>query len=119
MKRNLRSWCLALALVTARPSVLAAFVLSSCMPADQQPSRTAYEVLRAHTPELMKIKGVVGTGEGEVKGYPAVVVLVSRRTSEVNRLVPKRLEGYPVEVRVVGDVRPMDRREETPPPEKK
>jgi hypothetical protein len=53
----------------------------------------------------MKIPGVVGTGEGEVRGEPAVIVLVSRRTTEVNRRVPKRLEGYPVEVRVVGDVR--------------
>ncbi len=79
------------------------------MPADKQPSRTAYEVLRAHTAELMKIPGVVGTGEGEVKGSPALVVMVSRRTAEVDRLVPKRLEGYPVEIRVVGDVRAMDR----------
>ncbi len=82
------------------------------MPADSGPTRTAYEVVRAHTPELMKIPGVVGTGEGEVKGSPAVLVLVSRRTSEVNRMVPKHLEGYPVEVRVVGDVRPLDGREE-------
>jgi hypothetical protein len=74
------------------------------MPAEQ-PSRTAYEVLRAHTAELMKIPGVVGTGEGEVKGEPALVVLVSRHTAEVDRMVPKHLEGYPVEVRVVGDVR--------------
>jgi len=99
-------------------AVLAFFVLSSCMPADKQPSRTAYEVLRAHTPELMKIPGVVGTGEGEAKGSPALVVMVSRRTSEVDRLVPKHLEGYPVEVRVVGDVRAMNRREE-PRPRKK
>jgi hypothetical protein len=47
----------------------------------------------------------VGTGEGEVKGEPALVVLVSRHTAEVDRMVPKHLEGYPVEVRVVGDVR--------------
>jgi hypothetical protein len=53
----------------------------------------------------MRIPGVVGTGEGEIRGQPAVLVLVSRRTPEVNRRVPKRLEGYPVEVRVVGDVK--------------
>lgn len=80
------------------------FALASCMSADQ-PTRTVADVLRAHTVELMKIPGVVGTGEGEIRGEPAVVVLVSRRTAEVDARVPHRLEGYPVQVKVVGDVR--------------
>ena len=87
-----------------RVAMAAAALLASCMQADG-PTRTVADVLRAHTAELMKIPGVVGTGEGEVRGEPAVIVLVSRRTSEVSRRVPKRLEGYPVEVRVVGDVK--------------
>jgi hypothetical protein len=75
------------------------------------PTRTVADVLRAHTAELMKIPGVVGTGEGEIRGEPAVVVMVSRRTSEVNSRVPHRLEGYPVEIKVVGDVRARGREE--------
>lgn len=80
------------------------------MTADQ-PTRTVADVLRAHTAELMKIPGVVGTGEGEIRGEPAVVVLVSRRTAEVDARVPHRLEGYPVQVKVVGEVRAKGHRE--------
>jgi hypothetical protein len=78
---------------------------------EDQPTRTVADVLRAHTVQLMKIPGVVGTGEGEVHGEPAVMVLVSRRTAEVNSQVPHRLEGYPVQVKVVGDVRAKERKE--------
>src|SRR5436853_1705104 len=90
--------------------VVLAFALGGCMTADQ-PTRTVADVLRAHTAELMKIPGVVGTGEGEVHGEPAVLVLVSRRTSEVDARVPHRLEGYPVQIKVVGDVRAKDSHE--------
>jgi hypothetical protein len=58
----------------------------------------------------MAIPGVVGTGEGAsggAGGAPVILVLVSRRTPEVDSRVPKRLEGYPVEIRVVGDVRKL------------
>ena len=68
-------------------------------------SRPIAEVLRAHSAELMAIPGVVGTGEGELRGEPAILVLVERRTPEIDSRVPKRLEGYPVDVRVVGEVR--------------
>jgi hypothetical protein len=67
-------------------------------------ARPISEVLKSHTAELMSIPGVVGTGEGE---GPAILVLVSRRTPEVDSRVPKRLEGYPVLVRVVGEVRKL------------
>src|SRR5436853_5832903 len=102
MRRNARNW-LGPALATA------VFALASCMPADQ-PTRTVADVLRAHTAQLMTIPGVVGTGEGEVHGSPAVVVLVSHHTPEVDARVPHRLEGYPVQVKVVGEVRAKGRK---------
>jgi hypothetical protein len=58
----------------------------------------------------MSIPGVVGTGEGAGSGGPVILVLVSRRTPEVDSRVPKGLEGYPVEVRVVGEVRKLEGR---------
>ena len=90
-------------------ALVTALIGASCMPADQ-PTRTVGDVLRAHTAELLKIPGVVGTGEGEVRGSPAVLVLVSQKTSEVSKRVPRRLEGYPVVVQVVGDVRARGKR---------
>jgi hypothetical protein len=73
-------------------------------------ARSISEVLKSHTPELMAIPGVVGTGEGAASGGPVIFVLVSRRTPEAESHVPKRLEGYPVEIRVVGEVRKLDGR---------
>jgi len=87
------------------PTVALASLLGSCHPAAVRPIG---EVLQAHSPELMAIPGVVGTGEGELRGEPAILVLVARRTPEIDSRVPKRLEGYPVDVRVVGEVRAVD-----------
>jgi hypothetical protein len=56
----------------------------------------------------MAIPGVIGTGEGKSRGAPVILVLVTRRTPEIDSRVPRRLEGYPVLVRVVGDVRKLD-----------
>ena len=89
-----------------------ALVLGSCAPngSTKVTSKPISEVLQAHTPELMAIPGVIGTGEGELRGEPTVLVLVARRTREIDSRVPKRLEGYPVDIRVVGEVRKLDGR---------
>lgn len=58
----------------------------------------------------MAIPGVIGTGEGASRGAPVILVLVARRTPEIDARVPRLLEGYPVEVRVVGHVRKLDQR---------
>ncbi|HYQ89817.1 MAG TPA: hypothetical protein VEU09_09365 [Candidatus Binatia bacterium] len=77
-------------------------------------ARPLSQVLKSHTAELMSIPGVVGTGEGAASGPGSggsvILVLVSSRTPEVSSRVPKQLEGYPVAVRVVGEVRKLDGR---------
>jgi len=83
-----------------------------CIPSGSQ--RPMADVLKSHTPELMSIDGVVGTGEGKLGdrpgGRPAILVLVARRTPEIDARVPKEIEGYPVEIRVVGEVRKLDQK---------
>jgi len=70
------------------------------------PSKSIQEVLRDHTPELLRIPGVVGTGQGERNGRPTLMVMLNHPAdSTVTRLLPRVIEGYPVEVRVVGDVK--------------
>ena len=60
-------------------------------------------VQNKHTPDLMAIPGVVGTGTGaDVSGRAAVVVLT--RQPGV-RGIPGAVDGVPVDVRVVGEVR--------------
>jgi hypothetical protein len=70
------------------------------------PTRSIEEVLQAHTPGLMRVPGVNGTGQGERDGRPVIVVYAARRTPEVENL-PREIEGYPVDVRVIGEVRPL------------
>jgi hypothetical protein len=107
---ELRGYHRAVVLASLAAAVVA--VLGGCAPnGSKMTTRPISEVLKSHTAELMAIPGVVGTGEGAVSGGgPAILVLVSRRTPEVDSRVPKRLEGYPVEVRVVGEVRKLDGR---------
>ena len=78
-------------------------------PSEETPTRPIAEVLAAHTPELMAIPGVVGTGEGRLEERPAVLVLVTRETAELRRRIPRTLEGYPVVIQPTGTVRPLDR----------
>lgn len=61
-------------------------------------------VLARHTPRLMDIPGVTGTGEGRRDGRPVIVIFVARRSVELARRLPAELEGYPVEMRESGEV---------------
>jgi hypothetical protein len=83
-------------------AVAIAMALTGCMQ-----THPIGEVLKSHTPELMALPGVVGTGEGERDGRPVILVLVARRSEELLAKVPSRIEGYPVEIRVVGEVRKL------------
>ena len=98
--------------MTAPAALAALIVLGSCAPdgSKQVTTKPISEVLRIRTPELMAIPGVVGTGEGELRGKPTVLVLVARRTREIDSRIPKSLDGYPVDIRVVGEVRKLDGR---------
>ena len=83
-------------------AVIVVLALTGCMP-----THSISEVLKSHAPDLMSIPGVVGTGEGESGGKPVILVLVARRTPDLDARVPRQLEGYRVEIRVVGDVRKL------------
>ena len=67
--------------------------------------KSIQEVLREHTPRLMAVQGVVGTGQGECDGAPCVVVFVVASSPELSAQLPDSLDGYPVDVRVSGEVR--------------
>ncbi len=70
-------------------------------------ARPIAEVLAAHTPALLAVPGVVGTGEGARDGWPLVVIYVKRRTPELERQLPATLEGFAVEIRETGEVRAL------------
>lgn len=62
-------------------------------------------VLAEHTPGLMAIPGVAGTGEGREGDRPALLVLVVRDTPALRARLPREIEGYPIVIRVTGEVR--------------
>jgi len=65
---------------------------------------TVADVLARHTPSLLGIPGVLGTGEGRAGDEPVIVVFVARRTTELQKRLPRALEGYAVEIRESGEV---------------
>jgi len=62
------------------------------------------DVLRRQTPSLMTIRGVTGTGEGRADGKSVIVVYTSHITRQDRIAIPRKIEGYKVEIREVGDV---------------
>ena len=65
-------------------------------------------VKEAHVNELMALKGVVGVYVGVLdNGTPCIVVMVVKKTSEIEQKIPKQLEGHPVRIEESGEIKPM------------
>jgi len=65
-------------------------------------------VLEANTPRLMVIAGVTIVAAGELEdGSPCIVVFVEKLDDEITEKIPTTIAGYPVDVRVSGEVRPL------------
>ncbi len=63
------------------------------------------QVKEQHTAELMAMSGVVSVGLGKSKsGKPAIIVGVETDSEEIISAIPDKLEGYPVEVQVMGGI---------------
>ena len=72
------------------------------------PSAPLTEVLARHTPDLMRVPGVVGTAESRLAdGRPCILIMVARRTPELARALPATLEGWPVKVEETGEIHAM------------
>lgn len=64
------------------------------------------ELKRAHESRWLALDDVVGVGIGTLEdGRPGIVVSVRARSEEVRDRVPASVDGVPVEVRVVGEIR--------------
>jgi hypothetical protein len=68
-------------------------------------TKSIEQVLREQTPGLMAVRGVTGTGLGECDDAPCIVVFVATGSPELLEALPDTLDGYPVDVRVSGEVR--------------
>ncbi len=72
------------------------------------PEKTIESVLKAHTPRLMALPGVVGAGQGLCAGAPCIKVFVAKKTPELVRQIPPAIEGYAVAVEETGEFRALD-----------
>jgi hypothetical protein len=61
------------------------------------------DVLRRHTPELMRIEGVQGVGEAICDGAPCIRVYVLDAAAEVR--VPTQVDGVRVSAVITGPIR--------------
>lgn len=66
------------------------------------------QVLGRHTERLMALPGVIGTAESKCSRRPCILVLVIRKTPELERLIPAELEGIPVEIHETGPIQALD-----------
>ena len=65
-------------------------------------------VLKEHTEELMAIQGVVGVFVNETPGKPASInVMVTKKTAELEKKIPPRIEGHPVIIDETGEIKPL------------
>jgi len=68
------------------------------------------EVLEQHTGDWMMIPGVVGTAVGQEDGKPCILILTASNTEQISQKIPSAIEGCPLVVRYVGEIRAMDER---------
>jgi len=76
------------------------------------PRRDINAVLAAHDAELLARPGVVGVYVGILahEKTPCLKVMLAKKDPELERSLPKRLEGYPVVAEVTGEIKPMNSR---------
>ena len=67
------------------------------------------KVIEARSAALLAEPGVVGVYEGaRDDGSPCIRIIVVRKTPDLEKSLPRDLEGWPVEIEVTGEIRPLD-----------
>lgn len=77
--------------------------------AQRMADKTIQQVQEEHTAQWMALPGVVGTALGQCEGKPCILVLTASHTEQVRQTIPSTVEGYPVVVQNIGEVRARDR----------
>lgn len=71
-------------------------------------SSSIKDVKSRHEARLLSLPDVVSVGIGrDENGNPAIVVGLRRLNPVTESRLPTELEGYPVRVRIVGEIKPQ------------
>jgi hypothetical protein len=73
------------------------------------PLKAIDDVLKAHSKTIMSIPGVVGTGYGLYEDKPCIKVFVIKKSAALDQGLPDSLEGYPVVIEEIGEVKALPR----------
>jgi hypothetical protein len=69
---------------------------------------TIQEAKRKHEASILRIEGVVSVGIGIRKDRTrAIVIGLKQGSRDLIKKIPTSLEGYPVEIRIIGSVTAM------------
>jgi hypothetical protein len=68
------------------------------------------KVMEVHTTELMSISGVVGVYIGllDETEIPCIKVMVIKKNRDLEKKIPKSLEGHPVIIVESGEIKPFE-----------
>ena len=69
--------------------------------------KTIEAVFNEHAGKLMAIPGVVATAIGLYNNDPCIKVFVQKSNPENEKKIPARLDGYPVAIEVIGEVKAL------------
>jgi hypothetical protein len=86
---------------------VAVTIVTACDNRHSPSSRDIVAVKERNETELLSLSGVVGVGIGECKKKPCIRVFVEKRTPELERRIPKQIEGIDVDVEVTGPIKPL------------
>jgi hypothetical protein len=82
--------------------------LAGCArPEKTMAAKTVADVLNEHAGQWMSIDGVVGTAEGLADGRPCIKVYVVKKTPDLERRIPRLVDGYPVVMEETGEFRAL------------
>ncbi len=70
-------------------------------------SKTIEQVLKEHTTQLMSLSGVVGVAQSLCNGQDCIKVYVVQMSPELERKIPKELDGYAVDIEVTGEFKAL------------
>jgi len=90
------------------PLAVLSLLAFGCRGGEAPPARPAAAVIAAHAESLLALPGVVGLYQAlGARGDTVLRVMVVSGADSTRRRLPRRLEGWRVEVEVGGRIEPM------------
>ncbi len=72
-------------------------------------SRSIEQVFDSNRDSLLSIPGVVGAGIAKLGERPSIMVMVQEKTPDIEKRIPKEIDGYSVIIEETGPFKALDR----------